>query len=132
MILVAGTGLAAARPLLARRIDDADAPRTRMFLGLRARDELPVDDEIRRWIDAGADITLCLSRLGPKAGAPAEPWAIDTGYVQDAARRRLGPGSGRGPPPALIFAVGPAPMIDAARALASDLGIAERDVRTTY
>jgi NAD(P)H-flavin reductase len=137
LVLVAGTGFAAARPILARRIAEGDAGRTHVYVGLRARKEVPLHAELRTWQAAGAALTICVSR--PENGAPppdptpSEPWRTEHSYVQDAVRRGLTSTAtvdalGR----AMIFTVGPSPMIDGARALAKELGIPERDVRTNY
>jgi NAD(P)H-flavin reductase len=121
VLLASGTGIAAATPILAVRVADGDGPRTEVFLGLRGTDELPCLREVDAWREAGADVTVCVSREEPSGPGVAR------GYVQDVAAARIEPGAG-----ALVFAVGPEPMIEGARALARSLGLPETDFRTNY
>jgi len=124
-ICAAGTGIAAAPPLAERRIQDGDAHRTHIYLGLRSAAELPCPEDVVRWRAAGVMVTICVSR--EEARAPF----TERGYVQDIARAHFAiePGASAS---MLLFAVGPAPMVEGARALAKSLGIAEIDFRTNY
>jgi NAD(P)H-flavin reductase len=121
VLLAAGTGIAAATPILAVRVAEGDAAQTEVFLGLRLARDLPCPREVAAWREAGATVTVCVSR--EEARGPGEAH----GHVQDVAAARLAPGSG-----ALVFAVGPEPMIEGARALAKSLGMPETDFRTNY
>jgi NAD(P)H-flavin reductase len=124
VIAVAGTGIAAALPLATRRLADSDATRTHLYLGLRRASELPFAAEVDAWRAAKMAVTLCVSRE-----SATDAWT-ERGYVQDVARKHLMHEAE--PPRCLLFAVGPAPMVDAMRALAKSLGIPESDVRTNY
>jgi NAD(P)H-flavin reductase len=127
VIAVAGTGVAAARALMALRIEGGDATRTELFLGARTRAELPLGEELARWVGAGARVVACLSRESPSA----VPDSVESarGYVQDIARARL-TASNHGE--AMIFAVGPQGLIDGMRAIGRALGIRETDIRSNY
>jgi NAD(P)H-flavin reductase len=120
-LLAAGTGIAAVTPILEQRAREGDAPRTAVFLGLRRGADLPCAPEVDAWRKAGAEVTLCVSHEDGRG-----PW-VESGYVQDVAARRIKAGAG-----ALVFAVGPEPMIAGARALAKSLGMPEADFRTNY
>ncbi len=120
-VTLAGTGIAAAPPIAARRIAEGDAARTHMFLGLRHAADSPCTEDVTAWRAAGLRVTLCVSRE-----EPSQP-GTERGYVQDVARVHLARESA-----ALLFAVGPEPMLQALRALAKSLGIKESDVRTNY
>jgi NAD(P)H-flavin reductase len=120
-----GSGIAAARPVVLHRMRDGDAPRTSLLLGVRKREDVPLREEIAAWRTMGVRVTVCLSREdAPKDGAD-----FASGYVQDVARRTTTPAETSG---GMIFAAGVAPMIEGMRALASDLGVAEADVRMNY
>ncbi len=121
VVVAAGTGIAAAIPIAARRIADGDAARTHLFLGLRNAVDLPCPEELDVWRGAGVVVLLCLSREDGD-GVNSVP-----GYVQDVARERVAKAEGT-----MIFAVGPSAMVDAARALAPRLGASEADLRTNY
>ncbi len=112
VVALNGTGVAAGPPLVRRRVRDGDAARTKVFVGVRARDEVPIEDELQGWRRQGVDVVLCLSQELP-----------------DAVRVQLSPGEladGR------VFAVGSSPMIDALRALAPHLGLDALRIHTNY
>lgn len=131
IIALSGTGVAAARPLVHRRIADGDAARTQLLVGVRARGELPIEGQLDRWAAEGLPVVVCLSQFaGAGAGDGAsEDARFRRGYVQDVLGRHaeLRPPSG-----ACIFAVGLSSMIDALRALAPALGIAPEHVYTNH
>jgi NAD(P)H-flavin reductase len=124
VVCVAGTGIAAAPPLAARRIADGDAARTHVYLGVPRVSDLPCAEDVAGWRAAGVLATVCVSREDARG-----PYT-ERGYVQDVARAHLlvEPEVAS----ALLFAVGPSPMVDGARTVARSLGIAERDFRTNY
>jgi NAD(P)H-flavin reductase len=132
IVAVAGTGIAAARALMRRRIADGTAARTELYVGFRTRAEVPMLAELAVWTNHGARVVACLSRESPlDAEGPVE---MAHGYVQDVvqagkARRTINPPDGAG---AMIFAVGPAGLVETMRKLAVSLGIPEADVRTNY
>ena len=125
VVAVAGTGMAAAMPILAWRMSDGDAARTDVFLGMRVAAELPLTDEIASWRAAGARVTVCLSREDPPRNADPSGAVFVRGYVQDVARASSTTAR-------VVFAVGPGPMVDAVRKLAGELGVEESDFRTNY
>ena len=135
VVAVAGTGMAAAKPILAWRTKRGDAARTDVFLGMRIAAELPLADEIAAWRAAGARVTVCLSREDPPPLAHASGATFVRGYVQDVVRafeRASVPAAAAARPTRLVFAVGPGPMVEAVRALSRELGVEESDFRTNY
>jgi sulfhydrogenase subunit gamma (sulfur reductase) len=127
IIALSGTGIAAARPLVHRRIADGDAARTQLLVGVRARAELPIEATIDRWAAEGLRVVVCLSQ--PLGHAAPDDARFRRGYVQDVLR---GHPDLRPPPGARIFAVGLSSMIDALRELAPALGIAPGHVYTNH
>jgi NAD(P)H-flavin reductase len=125
LVLVTGSGMAAARPVVRARVRDGEARTTELLAGFRTVADVPMRSELDEWTASGVKVTVCLSRQPGIAGAP---WFVP-GYVQDEARRhvRADPGKRR-----IIFAAGVKPMIDAVRLLAKELGVHESDVRTNY
>ncbi len=123
LLAATGSGVAAMRPVIKHRVAVGDGERTELLLGVRSALDVPLQQEIARWRSEGVRVTLCLSReQNPAAG-------FARGYVQDVARDTAGDAAHRG---GMIFAAGVKPMIDAIRALAVQLGVAEADVRTNY
>ncbi len=125
LLAATGSGIAAARPVISRRVHDHDAHRTEVLLGIRARADLPLAEELAAWRDKGVRVTVCLSREAVPAGN-GESFA--SGYVQDVARTSTALQHEGG----MIFAAGVKGMIEGMRRLARDLGVAEADVRTNY
>jgi len=125
VIALSGTGIAAARPLVHRRMADGDAARTQLLVGVRARGELPIEGQLGRWAAEGLRVVVCFSQAD---GAP-EDARFRRGYVQDVLLHRA---ELRPPPGARIFAVGLASMIEALRELAPALGIAPEHVHTNH
>lgn len=130
VVALNGTGVAAGPPIVRRRVRDGDASRTTVFLGVRARDEVPIEAELTEWRRQGVDVVVCLSQ------APAGAAVFDAagvvfvpGYVQDVVRARITPAAfaaGR------VFAVGTSSMIEALRALAPELGLHAGRVHTNH
>lgn len=125
VIALSGTGIAAARPLVHRRIADGDAARTQLLVGVRARGELPIEGQLDGWAAETLRVVVCLSQSD---GAP-EDARFRRGYVQDVLRQHA---DLRPPPGARVFAVGLASMIDGLRELAPALGIAPEHVYTNH
>jgi NAD(P)H-flavin reductase len=123
LMAVNGSGIAAARPVVSARIDDGDASRTELYVGARARGELPLTAEMADWSSHGVRVVLCLSQ------DPEAPRPFERGYVQDIAEKRADGEVLRG---GMIFAVGAQGMTERFRALAPRVGIAPKDVRTNY
>jgi NAD(P)H-flavin reductase len=131
IVALGGTGIAAGRPIVRRRVAEGDAARTQVFVGVRARNELPMRGELEGWMREGVEVLVCLS----KPDGSIEGVRHAHGYVQDVLRSRAG-AQAHVPSPLLlgghIFAVGPASMVEALRALAPELGIALEDVHTNH
>lgn len=124
VLAVNGTGIAAARPVVTRRIAESEAARTIVYLGVRTAREVPLADELDAWRAEGVRVTLCLSQAGELAELHAAP-----GYVQDVVRAQ---GRADGVAGGMIFAVGTESMIAALRDVAPSVGVAPGDVRTNY
>jgi len=124
VVAVGGTGIAAARPLVRRRIRDGDARATTLLVGARSRSELALAEDLRGWSDAGVRVLVCLWQ--PEDDEPAD--GFFRGYVQDALRTL----DLRGAAPPLVFAVGPAAMVGALRAAAPLVGVAPEHVLTNH
>jgi NAD(P)H-flavin reductase len=137
VVALNGTGVAAAPPIVRRRIRDGDAVATRVFLGVRAREEVPLEPELREWRASGVDVVVCLSQAAqdPVAAATQEPVgrtsevAFAPGYVQDVVRERVVAGSLGG---GRVFAVGSSAMVDALRSSAPELGLDPGRIHTNY
>jgi NAD(P)H-flavin reductase len=131
VLALGGTGIAAGPPLVARRIADGDATRTRVFVGVRAADELPLLAELVAWRDAGVEVLVCAWQGDADAAAaswaPAGGGTVFRGYVQEAVAALVAPGSVRA-----VLAVGVGPMIEALRGHAPTLGIAPEHVLTNH
>jgi NAD(P)H-flavin reductase len=125
VIVLGGSGIAAGPGLVRRRVLDGEAPRTRVLVGVRTRDEFGMRQEVEAWIQAGVPVLVCLSN---------DDRTIDgiecaQGYVQDVLRVRAEAVDLKG---AFIFAVGADSMVDALRRLASELGIEPGRVQTNH
>jgi len=125
VVVLAGTGIAAARPIVRARIDEGDAKRTVLLIGVRRRSELAIAADLDAWQRTGVRVVICLSQ---PEDPPGDPRCV-RGYVQDALRTKSIVPAKRG---ARIFAVGGPSMIKAVRDLAPDLGIAPEDVHTNH
>ena len=124
VVALSGTGVAAGRPLVRRRIATATRRAHRSFSGVRNAAEVPLVADLEGWRAAGVPVFVCVSQ------GEAEP-------AGRARVPRLRPG--RRPVPCdaglasrRIFAVGVASMVDALRALAPALGVAPGRVRTNH
>ena len=134
VIALSGTGIAAGRPLVGRRVADGDAARTQVFVGTRTRGELALAGDIDAWTSAGITVVICLSQGTP--GDPGEPGEdprsdrrVALGYVQDVVRARVAPGAWAH---VHVFAVGLGSMIEALRSLAPELGLPSERVLTNH
>ena len=126
VVAVTGTGIAAARPLVAMRLAERESAATEVFVGVRYAEDVPLADELERWCAHGVRVTVCLSRAEP---TPAQLAAggYARGYVQDVIRAKL---DHRGRAASwMVFAVGASGMLDGVRSVARDLGA---EVRTNY
>jgi NAD(P)H-flavin reductase len=117
VVVVVGTAVAAARPVLRQRVASGAAHATHLYLGVRSLREVPLDNEVAGWVAASAHVVLCCSQPEPgdsrraMAGARcAAGWAQDV-LAQDLPTPRLEAAS-------LVFAAGPQSMLDATKALA--------------
>jgi len=116
VVAVVGSALAAARPVLRRRLDDGDAAITQLYIGVRAAAELPLAAEVEQWAERGIRVVLCLSRgeLHHDEGTVPRAERV-TGYVQLAIERAIA--AGKVPHGALVVAAGPEAMLAALRGL---------------
>jgi NAD(P)H-flavin reductase len=140
VVAVTGTGIAAARPIVAMRLADGlarallampprDPAPTEILLGVRYSEDVPLADELERWRALGVRVTVCLSRADPTA-AQTHAGGYARGYVQDVLRSRLSPLDAHEPRPSwVVFAVGAAGMVEGVRGVARELGA---EVRTNY
>lgn len=125
LVALSGTGVAAGRPLVGRRIADGDASRTQVWLGVRTHGELPLASDLGAWQAAGTKVVVCVSQAADAGDDPD----VARGYVQDVIASRVAPGSLAD---AYVFAVGVASMVEALRALAPRLGMPAERVRTNH
>jgi NAD(P)H-flavin reductase len=131
VIALNGTGVAAAPPLVHRRIRDGDAGLTQLYIGLRTRDELPIEPELRAFRQGGVEVVVCLSQAPALVAEDSEEAVtrFAPGYVQDVLRARVTAGSLSG---GRIFAVGSSAMLASLRDVALDLGLPRDHVHTNY
>ena len=125
IVALGGTGVAAGRPVVSRRIVEGDALRTRVLIGIRTAAELPLRRDLDAWLLSGVDVLVCLS----KRDESIEGLPFVHGYVQDALRAN---GAAALPKDCRIFAVGTATMVDALRGLALQSGIDAERVHTNH
>jgi NAD(P)H-flavin reductase len=144
VIALSGTGIAAGRPLVRRRLADGDAARTQVYVGTRTEAELALVADIDAWRDSGVNVVVCLSQYqgqgqgqgqgtgtgtGMGAGEAGRDARFAYGYVQEVIRERVTPGAWAH---AHVFAVGVASMVQALRALAPELGLSPERVLTNH
>lgn len=115
VIAVAGSALSVARPILRDRVAHREAPLTSIYIGVRSSKEIPLSDEVAGWAHAGARLVLCLSRSEEDDATILPEARRGEGYVQrviqaDLAKDKLGD---------IVFAAGPAGMLEAVRGLAT-------------
>ena len=79
MVVTAGA-IAAARAVVGRRIDDGDGPKTRLVIGARTLDTIPIEDELDAMRSSGVRVRIVLS------GGDV-PEHYDRGYVQHVLER---------------------------------------------
>lgn len=110
-LVMAATGgaIAAVRAVMIDRIDHGDAARTHLYLGVTAREHLPMQAELARWSTAGAEIVPCISTLPTGEGG---------GRVQEVARLRL-----LVPRGTTVLLAGQPGMIEAMQELAREKGL---------
>lgn len=131
IVALSGTGIAAGRPIVGRRVADGDAARTHVFVGARTRAELALGADVDRWREAGVRVVVCLSQAAPRDGEDGdghdrEPFT--RGYVQDVLRDHARSARGVW----AIFAVGVSSMVEGLRALAPELGLSPEQVLTNH
>jgi NAD(P)H-flavin reductase len=115
VVAVVGSALAVARPLVARRSREGAAARTHVYIGARSAADVPLPEEVEGWAQAGVEVVLCLSREELEHDRTKLPFARRAaGYVQDVVARDVAGGRLHG---ALVFAAGPAAMLEAVRGL---------------
>jgi NAD(P)H-flavin reductase len=115
-VVVVGSALATARPVMRRRIAEGDARTTWVFIGVRGPENVPLAEEVESWAESGAHVVLCISQLDAHRDPERMPGARRaTGYVQDEVLRTLGDL----PRGTLVVAAGPKPMLEAMRDMAA-------------
>jgi NAD(P)H-flavin reductase len=80
IVVVTAGAMAAARAVVGRRIEDGDGARTRVIVGARTIESVPLEDEIDAMRAAGVRVRIVLS--GQDASHP-----YDRGYVQHVLER---------------------------------------------
>jgi len=80
IVVVTAGAIAAARAVVGRRIEDGDAHKTRLVIGARTVESVPIEDELDAMRAAGVRVRLVLS------GANV-PEHYDRGYVQHVLER---------------------------------------------
>jgi NAD(P)H-flavin reductase len=119
IVAVVGSALAVARPILRDRMAQREGPTTHVYIGARSAKDVPLVDELRGWIGAGAHLVLCLSR-GSVPGSDLDDSDVlpdverRDGWVQHVLAKDVHEGR---VPQALVFAAGPPAMHEEARAL---------------
>ncbi|HEY1956311.1 MAG TPA: hypothetical protein VGH28_11880 [Polyangiaceae bacterium] len=108
LVVVTAGAMAAARAVVARRIEDGDAARTRLVIGARTIGSIPLEDEIDAMRTAGVRVRIVLSGTD----APAD---YDRGYVQHVLEREW---TAR----PWVFMAGAPEMVSGVRAAALALG----------
>lgn len=117
---VVGSALSVARPLMRDRVAHREAPLTSIYIGVRSSREIPLVDEVAGWAHAGARLVLCLSRTAEDDEAILAEAVRGPGYVQAIIQAEIASGKlGASPASQMIFAAGPAGMLDAMRGLAT-------------
>jgi NAD(P)H-flavin reductase len=127
VIVLGGTGLAAGRPLVQRRIRDCDAQRTKVFIALRKREESAFEPDLDAWADAGVTVVVCLSQ----GVAADEGGRVVVGRIPDVlhAFAASHPGAFA---LAVVFSVGTTSLVETLREAAPSLGIRPEDVLTNH
>jgi NAD(P)H-flavin reductase len=131
IVALGGTGIAAGRPIVRRRIAEGDAARTHVFVGVRTPAELPIRADLESWMSAGVIVLVCLSKRDGSIGRIRH----EHGYVQDVLRSHARDWSRAMPTshaPTRIFTVGVASMVAALKLLAPELGIPPEHVYTNH
>lgn len=123
VVAVVGSALAVARPILRERIAQKKCTSTTIYLGARSPKDVPLTGEVAGWIRAGARLILCLSRPDLDDADVLSQAIRKEGWVQrvlatDVAEGRVTNG--------LVFAAGPAGMLEAVRALSTDVSQSAR------
>jgi NAD(P)H-flavin reductase len=114
IVVVTAGALAAARAVVGRRIDDGDAARTRVVVGARTIDAVPLEDELDTMRARGVRVRVVLS-------APGAPGSYERGYVQHVLERDW---TDR----AWVFVAGGPEMVVGVRAAAAALGAPDERV----
>src|SRR5690606_5370271 len=114
VVAVAGSALAVSRPILRERIARGEGPTTRVYIGARTARDVALAHEVADWAASGVRVVLCLSRPEPAEADLLAASRRASGRVQSVLRSDLLEGVVGD---ALVFAAGPAGMLDDLRAL---------------
>jgi NAD(P)H-flavin reductase len=102
------------------RIAHREGPLTTIFVGVRSSREIPLVDEVAGWAHAGARLVLCLSRPPEDDPSILPEAARAQGYVQAVVQTEVEAGRlGTLTDGHVVFAAGPAGMLEAMRGLAN-------------
>jgi NAD(P)H-flavin reductase len=116
VVAVAGSALAAARPILRERIAQRACASTSLYIGARSARDVPLVGEVAGWGRAGARLVLCLSRPDTDDPALLAEAVRRSGWVQHVLAEELAAGRITH---GLVFAAGPAGMLEEIRTLPS-------------
>jgi NAD(P)H-flavin reductase len=120
VILVAGSGLSAVRPVIQAEID-ASLPRSvTVFYGVFTQEHCACPDDLKAWAAAGIDVRLVLSD-------PPSSWGGATGFVQHAAQSAGHLVAGNG----LVVCGHPA-MVKEIQTLCAEVGVDSSHVLTNF
>lgn len=122
IVAVAGSALAVTRPILRDRIARREGVSTRVYIGARSARDVALGPEVADWVQAGAEVVLCISRPLSDDRHILSEAVRESGYVQhviarDVTEGRLSAG--------LMFAAGPAGMLQELRDLSSRVSTLE-------
>jgi NAD(P)H-flavin reductase len=127
VIAAIGSGIAAGRVLVRARVGSGDGANTRLYLGVRTRDDVPLAAEIDSWLAGGCGVVACLSRDAGSTEVEPSKLRLATGYVQHSLEKDL-----VAAPANRIFVAGSNAMVEAMRELACRLSMDRTDVVTNH
>jgi NAD(P)H-flavin reductase len=122
VVAVAGSALAVTRPILRDRIARQEGPSTSVYIGARTAKDVALAREVTGWVHAGVRVVLCLSRPELDDEHMLPEAKRSGGYVQRVLMTDVDGGVVKD---GLIFAAGPAGMLEELRALPGALGLVD-------
>lgn len=118
-LVAVGSALGAVRGLYLTLEAEGRAHECTIFLGVREGSQVPLRDELERFVRAGGRVVVCISDVPPE---PIPPFEVRAGLVQDAVAQAAASGDPRLPPRAVLYVAGPPVMMDDFRGRADELG----------